>query len=610
MITIHEKYEHQIKNVAYDREKLFGRQKNLPAARLITFLLILILFYEFLISGNLFFVLLTVIMLVLFLLITRWDNLLKAKIERCDRLIQICKQEIRSMQGDYSSFDPGSEFINPDHNYTYDLDMFGKNSLFHCINRSVTIFGKNRLAEYLSHAYHFKDRIFERQLAVTELSDNMEFRQEMQLVFFGKKSDEKDRLEFIEWLESDHSLLKDRLMNILRYILPVITVGSVILAAVGYLDVQIPVVMVIVQLFIVWLYGRKTIKTEAALTSQVDTISKYSHFLLLTEREKFKTPFLVALKEQLSHDGVETPGQIIRQLYGLLNRMDTNLNIIAAVVLNGLFLFNIHMLFAVAKWKSRYREVIPRWFRIIGEFDAMSSLANFSCNNPHYTFPEPVVGQFRFEAKGLGHPLISKDECVTNDITISDWKQYCIVTGANMSGKSTFLRSVGTNYVLAMIGAPVFASEFIFFPVMLHSSIRTSDSLARKESFFYAELKRLKGIIAELESGQRTFILLDEILKGTNSRDKQSGSIALMEQLIKYQSVGLIATHDLILGDLIRTYPDNIRNMCFEIHIVDDVMSIDYKLQEGVCQNLNATYLMKKMGILIDQQASGMTDDI
>ena len=170
-----------------------------------------------------------------------------------------------------------------------------------------------------------------------------------------------------------------------------------------------------------------------------------------------------------------------------------------------------------------------------------------------------------------------------------------------MSGKSTFLRTVGTNYILAMIGAPVFASKFIFFPIRLHSSIRTSDSLSRKESFFYAELKRLKGIISELESGQRTFILLDEILKGTNSKDKQAGSIALLEQLIKYESVGLIATHDLILGDLIKSYPKNISNLCFEIKIVNDEMSIDYKLQDGVCQNLNATFLMKKMGILIDK---------
>lgn len=601
MISIQKQYEHQIMTIGSERETLSAKEKYLPLMRFFSFIFSLILIYSFLIFNNLIFVYLSVATLFVFIIITLFDNLLKTKIERSDRLILICQNEIKSMRGDYSPFDSGEEFIDTDHSYTYDLDIFGKNSLFHCVNRSVTIFGKNRLAEYLNRAYNFKSQISERQKAVNELSESKEFRQHMQLVFFGQKSDEKDRLEFREWLESDNPFLRNRLINIVRFALPAITITLIILAVMNLVVIQIPVIMVILQLLIVSNYGRKTVKVQSLLTSKVDTISRYSKFIFLIGEGKFTSPFLIDLKTQLSHEGVETPAQIINQLSGLLNWMDANLNIIAAVILNGLFLFNLHMLTAVEKWKVKYREVIPRWYEIIGEFDALASLANFSCNNPDYIFPETVEDQFRFEASNMGHPLIPKAECVTNSIAISGWKQYCIVTGANMSGKSTFLRTVGINYVLAMIGAPVFASRFVFYPLMLHSSIRTNDSLARKESFFYAELKRLKGIISELESGERTFILLDEILKGTNSKDKQAGSIALLEQLIKYQSVGLIATHDLVLGDLIRNYPDNIRNLCFEIRIVDDEMSIDYKLQDGVCQNLNATFLMKKMGILIDK---------
>ena len=263
-------------------------------------------------------------------------------------------------------------------------------------------------------------------------------------------------------------------------------------------------------------------------------------------------------------------------------------------------MFNLHVLVSVESWKKKYSEVIPRWFETLGELDALASLATFAANNPEFIFPLAAEEKFLFDASDLGHPLIPKGECVTNNISISGWNQYCIITGANMSGKSTFLRTIGTNYVLAMLGAPVFATRFIFSPVILHSSIRTNDSLARKESFFYAELKRLQTIILELESGQQTFILLDEILKGTNSKDKQVGSIALLEQLVKYQSVGLIATHDLILGDLLKDYPENIHNLCFEIQIVNGEMIIDYKLQQGVCKNLNATFLMKKMGILLN----------
>ncbi len=601
MESVLQKYEFQIVTIQKEREQLLKKEIYLPLLRFISFLLVLVWFYKYLIVSDISFVYFSGTSLLTFLFLTWWDNILKRKIERCTRLINICRNEIRSIIGDFSPFEIGDEYINSDHSYSYDLDLFGKNSLFNCINRSVTIFGKNRLADYFISAYNYKNLIFERQKAIAELSENVEFRQQLQLVFSGQTSSEKERLEFIEWLNSTNTLLHNRTFNVIRYLLPTITIVLIILASIDYLVVQLPIMMVITQLLIVSMFGRKTMKAQSQITSKVGVVEKYSKFLLLVEKSNFKSQFLVELKNKLSHDGVEVPSTIIKQLSELLNWLDTNLNIIASVALNGLFMFNLHLLAAVEKWKERYREVIPGWYSIMGELDALSSLANFSFNNPEYIYPKPVSDQFSFEADDLGHPLIPKDECVTNSINILGWKQYCIITGANMSGKSTFLRTVGVNYILAMIGAPVFASKFVFFPVMLHSSIRTNDSLARKESFFYAELKRLKGIITELESGQHTFILLDEILKGTNSKDKQAGSIALLQQLIKYQSVGLIATHDLILGDLIKNYPENIHNLCFEIHIVEDEMSIDYKLQDGVCKNLNATYLMKKMGILIEK---------
>ena len=600
MESVLQKYEFQIVTIQKEREQLLKKEIYLPLLRFFSFLLVLVLFYKYLIVSDISFVYFSCTSLLTFLFLTWWDNILKRKIERCTRLINICRNEIRSIIGDFSPFEIGDEYINSDHSYSYDLDLFGKNSLFNCINRSVTIFGKNRLADYFISAYNYKNLIFERQKAIAELSENVEFRQQLQLVFSGQTSSEKERLEFIEWLNSTNTLLHNRTFNVIRYLLPTITIVLIILASFDYLVVQLPIMMVITQLLIVSMFGRKTMKAQSQITSKVGVVEKYSKFLLLVEKSNFKSQFLVELKNKLSHDGVEVPSTIIKQLSELLNWLDTNLNIIASVALNGLFMFNLHLLAAVEKWKERYRDVIPGWYSIMGELDALSSLANFSFNNTEYIYPKPVSDQFSFEADDLGHPLIPKGECVTNSINILGWKQYCIITGANMSGKSTFLRTVGVNYILAMIGAPVFASKFVFFPVMLHSSIRTNDSLARKESFFYAELKRLKGIISELESGQHTFILLDEILKGTNSKDKQAGSIALLQQLIKYQSVGLIATHDLILGDLIKNYPENIHNLCFEIHIIEDEMSIDYKLQDGICKNLNATFLMKKMGILIE----------
>lgn len=601
MVQPVELYGQQIDKITIEREFLSRKEKYLPLLRLATFLYLLFSVYNYLINNDINHLFPIFLVLAAFLFFTWKDNILKGGIKRADLLIQICRNEIKSVNGDFSPFEPGNGYIDPVHRYAYDLDLFGKVSLFQCIDRCATIFGRNRLADYFKNAFDFKGLIDERQKAITELSDIKDFRQQVQLVFYGQKSEEMDRLELNKWLQGEQTFLDNRFFNIIRTVLPVATCSSTVLSICGYVVYYFPVTMVILQLLIVTFYARRTIKAQSVLSSQMAVLSKYAQFLLLIEKKDFKSPFLVELKLKLSHDHIEPPSAIIKKLSTLLNWMDSNLNILAAVLLNGLFLFNLQLLAAIEKWRSRYKNDVPQWFDVMAEIDALSSLANFAYNNPGYIYPKPMEGgQFLFDAVDLGHPLVPKDECVTNSISISGWKQYCIITGANMSGKSTFLRTVGTNYVLAMIGAPVFAKKFDFSPVILHSSIRTSDSLAKKESFFYAELKRLKEIIAELEGGQRVFILLDEILKGTNSRDKQSGSIAIIEQFIKYRSVGLIATHDLILGELAKHYPANISNYCFEIQIADNEMSIDYKLREGVCKNLNATYLMKKMGIIID----------
>jgi hypothetical protein len=601
MRDIRKVYEKQIGEIEKEVEILSKKEKYLPFLRFISFVGTVVLFYKYLISNNIVYIYFAIASLLLFLILTWWDRVLKQKVERSIRLILICRNEIKAIEGDFSIFDPGDEFKDPAHSYSFDLDLFGENSLYQCINRSVTIFGKNRLAEYLNDAFGFKETIVERQRSIAELSVEKDFRQQQQLVFYVQKFEERDRHELTEWLRTEVDLLPGRFVNFLRIILPVLTNTMIVLSFTGHVVYHFPLMLVILQLLIVSAYARKTIQTQSVLSSKMGILSKYAQFIFLVEDHNFKTSLLNNLKQNLFHGGHESPSKIIHKLSQLLNWMDTNLNILASVLLNGLFLFNLQLLAAVDKWKTKYKSIVPQWFDVMGEIDALSSLANFSYNNPEFIYPDPhYEGLFQLKAIGLGHPLIPLAECVTNPVAILGWQQFCIITGANMSGKSTFLRTVGTNFVLAMVGAPVFAKKFDFSPVLLHSSIRTSDSLARKESFFYAELKRLKDIITELEQGQHVFILLDEILKGTNSRDKQAGSIALLEQLIKYQSVGLIATHDLVLGDLIQSYPENIANLCFEIQIVNEEMSIDYKLREGVCQNLNATYLMKKMGILID----------
>lgn len=573
----------------------------IPWMRLILFILTgFSIFYAVEFPGALF-VIAAILMFTGFLLAGWYDSKLKNEIHRFQQLIKINEQEIKALQNDYSTFDPGNEFIDQDHPYTHDLDIFGIGSLFQYINRTSTIFGKERLVDYFSNAFQYRDEIPERQQAIAELAANIEFRQQLQLIFQDQNTSPDDLDALNAWLNGNPGIQWARPLKVFSYILPAITMFSIILSCAGIIPYQLPVILVLLQMLIVFAHGRKTMEVHQNVSSQVDILRKYAFAFSLAEKISFSSDFNKKLQAELKSGSQEMPSRVIRRLSKLLNMMDSNLNLLVSVIMNGIFMFNIHVLMAVEKWRSTYRGLVPQWFGVLAELDALSSLGTYAFNNPKYIYPEPLTDGFLFVAEKIGHPLISAETCVTNDIEIRGWKQFRIITGANMSGKSTFLRTVGTNLLLAMVGAPVFASRLTFYPIEIHSSIRTNDSLTKRESYFYAELKRLKEIITDLESGGQKLILLDEILKGTNSSDKQTGSIALIRQLMKYKLAGLFATHDLALGDLINHYPENIRNLCFEIHITGDRMEIDYKLSPGVCRNLNASFLMKNMGIILDE---------
>lgn len=603
MEEIINQYQQRINEFTIERGKFRRFQKYFPVSRLITFVLSGVILFYLVKTGNYFFAFSALVSFITFLFLGHLDIKYKAIILRLELLIQINQNEIDAVNGDFSKNDAGGEFTDFDHPYTYDLDMFGKSSLFQCINRTSTIYGKYRLADFLKNAYNFKDEISKRQQAIKELSENIEFRQNLQLIFSGKKTNESDLSDMRRWL-NDSSISKGKLKaaKFILYILNAVTLSGIILSFAGIISYHIIWPLILAQLLFSGRFSRTVLKTQELVSSKFRILEKYSQCLAHIENTTFKNPVLLELKNSLMIQGTKAPSKVINSLSGIINFMDSNLNLLVAIILNGVFSVNVHLLLSIEKWKTTYKDFIPGWFDIIGKIDAFSSLGNFAYNNPDFIFPKSVNENFVFSAKNIGHPLIAKDICIKNDLEINGWKQISIITGANMSGKSTLLRTIGTNYILAMTGCPVCAEEFIFTPIEIHTSMRTNDSLAKKESYFYAELKRLKEIIDELETGKSKFILLDEILKGTNSNDKRTGSMALINQLVKYNIIAMVATHDQVLGELRNEYPENITNLCFEISIVNDKMHIDYKLRGGVCQNLNATYLMKNMGITFPEK--------
>jgi hypothetical protein len=602
-------YQQRIDYSLLETRKIKRRLHYIPWLRFLFFLAIICSIYFSVKTAGSEFIVAAGILFAGFLISGWLDFNLKQKIKTLETRIEINRQEIGAIEGDFSVFEPGVEFFDENHPYTDDLDIFGKGSLFQCLNRSVTIFGKRRLAEYLNNAYLFRNEILSRQQAIKELSEQIDFRQELQRIFFEKQTKDNDLTILMEWLGSDTAVENQpdikttgllKFMKVISYAGPGVTIASIVLACTGLVHYQLPISMILLQILIVYAFGRRTQMIHQKITSLFRILEKYAQALFLIEKASFNITFNKALQDDLKLNQQDPPSRIIRRFSRLLKWMDENLNLIFSVIMNGFFMFNIHMLIAVEEWRLKYRNLIPKWFAVLAEFDALSGIAAFSFNNQEFVFPEVNPGEYMLKAVKIGHPLIPVDTCVTNDFEIGGWKQFYIITGANMSGKSTFLRAIGTNYILAMMGAPVFAEKFIFTPIEIHSSIRTKDSLVKGESYFYAELKCLKEIIQELEQGRRKLILLDEILKGTNSSDKQSGSIALIKQLMNYNVAGIFATHDIAISTLINIYPDNIRNLCFEISIENDRMEIDYKLRPGVCKNLNASYLMKKMGIVLE----------
>jgi len=310
----------------------------------------------------------------------------------------------------------------------------------------------------------------------------------------------------------------------------------------------------------------------------------------------FKSSYLLSLKEQLSHQG-KTASTITSELQKILDQFDYSKNFLVGFVLDSIFLWDIGCLVKLNKWQQDYAGILPRWFDVIAEMDALISLANCNYNHPAWIIPEVSSAEFAFNAENLGHPLIDETRCVSNPFQISNEEKIVIITGANMAGKSTFLRTVGVNLILASNGCKVCAESFNFSPIRIYTNMRTSDNLMNDESYFYAELLRLQSMLTLLRNGENLFVIIDEMLKGTNSVDKLNGSKELINQLICLNAHGIVATHDLGLTELAQTIPA-IKNQCFEVQLNNDELNFDYKLTNGVTRTMNATFLMKKMGII------------
>lgn len=533
---------------------------------------------------------------IFFYLVRLYDNY-TGKIALIQNIIKINGDEIKALDGNFSSFNGGNDFIDPGHDFSADIDLFGDDSLFRFLNRTVTGAGRECLARWLNSPYLLKDSINGRQAAVRELSGMIAWRQKFLAQGIGKPLSSAEIESLTEWLNEKDSFFSSRFLKISAYVLPVAAILMLLFVITGFVPFSFFLFLFFINLFLVGFFIRKTNRIHDKVSRKHLILSSYDQLIKTIEGERFSSGILVETRDKICGRDHSASAEI-RKLNSILRAFDSRLNFIAGFILNGMALWDFHCILRLEKWRRSGAAFLPVWLSSIGDIDAFISLANYAYNNPGYAFPEPVENSAIMEAVSLGHPLLSGNSRVTNDFSVPNPGKVFIITGANMAGKSTFLRTVAVNLILAMAGAPVCAGRMRFRAVRLFTSMRTTDSLSAHESYFYAELKRLKMLKVRLEAGDEIFFILDEILKGTNSTDKSLGSKQFLRRMIELGGTGMIATHDISLGALENEYPERIINKCFEIEIDGENIRFDYLLRDGITVRMNAAVLMKQMGIV------------
>jgi hypothetical protein len=525
-----------------------------------------------------------------FVLLTRHTNL-KAKRNLYKVLLDINVEELKISKGTFQDRYDGRLFQDPKHAFCFDIDLFGKGSFFQYIDRTAVDAGTETLAKVLKA--NDTTNIEARQEAIKELAALPEWRQ----LYTAKASLIKTETPanlIIDWLKGYQPFMP-KVMQWVPKVFGLLSVAVIALGALQIIRVSFIAYWLFVGLIITAIYLKK-INEIAMYTSKVkDTFRQYAQLLDLIETSDFKSELLQAKQKEIQSNQVKA-SQIFKELSKALDALDNRNNMLSIFFGNGFVLWDIMQSYKIEQWIVKYGTVVEDWFDVVTFFDAYNSLGNFVFNHPDYVYPEiNLDSNVLIDAKNLGHPLLDPEKRVTSDLHI-DNEAFFIVTGANMAGKSTFLRTVSLHIMMANVGLPVCASSSLYRPIKLITSMRTSDSLAEDSSYFFSELTRLKYIVDQVKEIPY-FIILDEILKGTNSTDKAIGSRKFVEKLVAGNATGIIATHDLSLCE-IEADLDAVTNYFFDANIINDELYFDYKLKKGVCQNMNASFLLKKMEIV------------
>ena len=573
-------YKEKLETATQLYKQYYQQYNAIAFARLIDLLFAIVIGYKAINESSWLWGFLAAVMIVLFFLLIGKHKQIAVKRRIAKAKIAINEREIAFIEQGIYPADNGKDFEPAQHPYAYDLDILGEKSLYHYLNRTHTYLGRKRLAQRL--LYPDTTTILTHQEAIKALTPQLAWRQTF--MAHAEQIDDSpsfyDRLQ--QWAAAPTTPM-GKFMRVFTVISPIVFTLS---AIIGYI------------------YDYEVLKSIAKLLLTIN-LSVFFFYISKINKEKlgFEHTYamLYAFKECIAQVEAHFPEKNkqasthIAQLSRLLDDLDSVSNILVSIPLNIFSFYHLHRYRALLQWKRTYGTHIAQWLETVAATEVLCSFANFAYNNPHFVYPT-FNNQYRISFEDVGHPLIAENERITNNITL-DEAHFIILTGSNMSGKSTFLRTLGVNMLLAQVGLPVCAREAAIHPLPLLVSMRLSDSLSDGKSYFFAEINRIEQIMTALKR-ERCMVLLDEILRGTNSEDKQYGTIKIIERLLSLKAIGIVATHDIEVCKTADRYPEQLQNKCFESYIHEGELSFDYKLREGICQNKNATFLMEKLGII------------
>lgn len=582
-------YKQQIDKYAREIKLVKKKLSNLSLLRLLVFITAIVAVY--LLWGDWKWVVVSVIvgMAILLKLVAIYTDI-KTHKRFLEALVTLNEKELTIAKGEFHQEPSGEEFKNPKHFFSLDVDLFGKGSFFQFMNRTALKEGSAKLAEILT-SNHI-DEIPKKQQSIKELHAKPEFRQRY-IAAASLIKIETPVAEIQTWLHTykpftaSYFTMASLGFTIVSAVLAILTIVNVIPSTyIGY--------WLFVGLLIVGRFVKKVNELSEKTGKAKEVFRQYAQLLAMIENETFESDYLKEQQQRISSE-TQKASQLFKDFSKALDALDNRNNLIGALLGNGFFLMDLRNSHRIEKWIELNSEKVQDWFQVVAWFDAYNSLGNFSFNHEEYVYPAIVDDKACMHAENLGHPLLKSEKRVDNTIQI-DKQQFFIITGANMAGKSTFLRTVSLHIVMANVGLPVCATASSYSPIKLITSMRTSDSLTDDSSYFFAELTRLKYIVDALQT-DTYFIILDEILKGTNSTDKAIGSKKFVEKLVASNATGIIATHDLSLCEIEQELTQ-VKNYYFDAEIIDDELHFDYRFKNGICQNMNASFLLKKMEIV------------